>query len=107
MLRRFGWAALAAVGLASVCADSARADMITYTIQGKGQVTLGATVHDDVDFTIAIEADTAKITPDPVFGLLYLEASSATIGLSGLGVATLLEVPVINLYQDPTNLLYI
>jgi hypothetical protein len=100
-------AAVAISCLGLFFSEASRADFVTYTIQGAGEVSLGGTVYDDVDFAITVEADTAGIIPEPSFNLLYLEASSATINLPGVGTAPLLDVPVINLFQDPINLLYI
>lgn len=96
----------AALALALAAPPAARADLVTYTIEGRGDVTLGASSYSDVGFAVTVAGDTAGITPDPAFGSIDLAATSATIAVDGVGVATLSETPVLNLYPA-FNLLYV
>lgn len=97
MRTRFFAALLASLAINLSAGTSARAALITYTIQGTGNVRLDLTRYSNTAFSIAIQADTSQISTQP-YGLT-LPALSGSVSIAGVGTATISDSLSFTRYQ--------
>ena len=98
--RRIGLAAVV-LGLVVGTAERADAGSIIYTETSVGSGSLGTISFTNAPFTFTATADTGNITPQPG-SILAVATASATVDVSGIGIATVIEpVVVFDQYAPP------